>query len=719
MRRLVGEARASHASGAAVKPILAILAAFVAVLPASAAVRATGPTLSIVDVPLHGDRALASSHAPTRFDLVGLHWQGPGSVRFRTHRLGDGWSSWHAAAPEAEDRPDLSSPEARGSAGWRLGSPWWVGVSDRIEYRLRGDVRRLRAYLVSSPRVNGSTRTLATADAPPIVPRSGWHADESIRRAEPRYADSLRFGVVHHTAGANGYSAEEAPAVVRAIELYHVKGNGWNDIGYNFLVDRFGSVYEGRYGGIDRNVVGAHALGFNTGSVGVAVIGTYGTAAPPQAALDSVTRLLAWRLDLAHVDPGSKVSVVSGGSERYRAGVTVQLRAISGHRDSGSTACPGDALYRRLDALATRVRSTGLPKLFAPSVTGEVGGLVRFQATLSGSRPWTVGVADASGALVVTGSGTGKAIDWTWDATSALPGEYTWEISGEGATSATGTLGVSAPVPVALAISGAKAEPETISPNGDGIADTATVTYTTTAPASVTVTVLDGAAMAVGTLKLAEQEPAGPHTVAFAAEGLPDGRYTIRVDATDVTRTVSRSVDVVVTRTLGGVLVSPEVFSPNGDGRADRLAVRFTLLATAAVRVRVLRDGVWVATPFSGTFAAGRRVVYWDGAKRVGRLLDGTYEMAVEATDEVGATSVSLPFASDTRPPVVRILPGKPLRVWVSEPAHLALRVNGHALAITVDGGRATRVPWHGLVGRVRVVAWDAAGNASAPATRA
>jgi hypothetical protein len=702
-----------------VKPALAILVALVVIVPASAAVRAAGPSMVVVDVPLHGERVLASASAPSRFDLVGLHWQGAGSVRFRTHRVGGFWSGWHAAAPEAEDRPDPASPEARRSAGWRLGSPWWVGSSDRIEYRLKGDVRRLRAYLVTSPGEGGVSRTLSTAAVPPIVPRSGWHADESIRRAEPRYADTLRFAVVHHTAGANDYSVEEAPAVVRAIELYHVKGNGWNDIGYNFLVDRFGTVYEGRYGGIDRNVIGAHALGFNTGSVGVALIGTYGAAAPSRGALDSLTRLLAWRLDLAHVDPTASLSVVSGGSERYRAGVTVRLRAISGHRDTGLTACPGDALYRRLDGLATSVRATGLPKLFTPTVSGAVGGLVRFQATLSGSRSWTVTVTDASGVDVSTGSGTGTSVDWTWDATVTLPGAYTWEMATAGATPATGTLGATAPpVPVALAISSAEAEPQTISPNGDGVADSASIAYATTAPAAVTATVLDETGAVVGLLKQGEQEPAGEHAVLFAAEGLPDGRYTVRIDATDATGSVSRSVDVLVTRTLGSVTVAPPVFSPNGDGRADRLAVRFTLLASASVRVRVLRDGVWVATPLSGTLAAGRRVAYWDGAKRVGRLLDGSYELVVEAADELATASVSVPFASDTHRPVVRILPGKPLRVWVSEPARLALRVNGHPLSVTVAGGSVTRVPWRGPAARVRVVAWDSAGNVSAPAVR-
>ncbi len=343
-------------------------------------------------------------------------------------------------------------------------------------------------------------RALASASDPPIVPRSGWNADESIRRADPQYADSVRFAIVHHTAGANDYTQAQAPAVVRAIELYHVKANGWNDIGYNFLVDRFGTVYEGRYGGIDRNVVGAHALGFNTGSVGVAVLGTYTDAAPPPAAMDSLARLLAWRLDLAHVDPLSQVSVVSGGSERYPRGKTVVLRAISGHRDTGLTACPGDGLYGKLDSLAARVAATGLPKIYEPSVSGEIGGLVRFQARLSSPRPWTVTVADASGTAVASGSGMGSDVDWTWDATAVTGTGFQWEIATDGATSATGTLAGSAAT-AALAVADVAATPQVVSPNGDGVDDTATITYRTTASAAVDVQVLDSTGAGVATLQ--------------------------------------------------------------------------------------------------------------------------------------------------------------------------------------------------------------------------
>ena len=211
---LPAKAHAATLADAAVKSLLAALAVLVVSLPATASVRAAAPTMIVVDVPLRGERTLADAGARRRFDLVGLHWQGGGSVRFRTRRLGGGWSVWRRAAPEGEDRPDAGSVEARRSGNWQLGSPWWVGPSDGIEYRLRGEVSRLRAYLVASAARSTVSRTLSTADSPPIVTRVGWNADESIRQAPPQYADVLRFAVVHHTAGANGYTQSEAPAVV-------------------------------------------------------------------------------------------------------------------------------------------------------------------------------------------------------------------------------------------------------------------------------------------------------------------------------------------------------------------------------------------------------------------------------------------------------------------------------------------------------------------------
>src|SRR5262249_38619441 len=199
------------------------------------------------------------------------------------------WTVWQRAAPEAEDLPD----RPRGS--WRLGNPYWVGASDRIVYRLHGRVTRLRAYFVQSPEERIPLRRASMTGSPPPVSRAAWGANEAIRRAAPSYARSLQFAVVHHTAGSNSYTAAQSAAIVRGIDVYHVKGNGWNDIGYNFLVDKYGQVFEGRYGGVDKNVVGAHAGGFKAGSVGVALIGTYQSTAPAPAGETALVNPLAWR----------------------------------------------------------------------------------------------------------------------------------------------------------------------------------------------------------------------------------------------------------------------------------------------------------------------------------------------------------------------------------------------------------------------------------------
>ena len=306
------------------RPLLLVVLAFFAA-PAAAF---GGVSLTMREVPLHGERTLAA--ATPQFDMVGLHWRGTGTVEFRTRSLGGRWSVWHSADPEAEDLPDVWSAETRAARGWHLGNPYWTGSSDRIAYRLRGRVERLRAYFVQSPEVRIPLRRLSMAGSPPLLGREAWGANEAIRRAPPSYAPSVQFALVHHTAGTNSYTASQSAAIVRGIEVYHVKGNGWNDIGYNFLVDKYGQVFEGRYGGVDKNVIGAHAEGFNTGSVGVAVLGTYSSSAPPAVARTALADLLGWRLDVAHVDPSSSLTWISGGNARFASGVPVLLRAVSG-----------------------------------------------------------------------------------------------------------------------------------------------------------------------------------------------------------------------------------------------------------------------------------------------------------------------------------------------------------------------------------------------------
>jgi hypothetical protein len=693
---------------------LLILLGLALALPAPAF--AEEATLVTREVPLAGQRSLASGEAPARFNLVGLHWQGSGSVRFRTRSLAGRWSGWEDAAPEAEDRPDVGTAERARSGRWKVGNPWWVGPSNRIEYRLRGDVRRLRAHFVWSPEAGVPARTLQRAGAPAIVPRAGWNADERIRRGTPAFAANLRLALVHHTAGANGYTQAQAPAIVRAIQLYHVRGNGWNDIGYNFLVDRFGTVYEGRFGGMTKNVVGAHAEGFNTGSVGVAVLGEYSTLAVTGAAKTSLAKLLAWRLDLAHVDPASTQSFISGGNARFPAGLPVFLRTVSGHRDVGFTDCPGTALYNLLTSLAGDSAKIGLPKLYAPVVTGTVPGPVRFRARLSSSLPWTVEVRDATGIPLATGTGTGQNVDWTWDASALLAGSYSYAIrAGSDVTPAEGVIGGGE---LALAVAGLAADPETVSPNADSIADLTTVTFTLSTDANVELVVRDVLGNVV-TAVPKRWRRAGEHAIRLDPAPLSDGVYRVELTANATGgRTATASTQLAVTRTLGGVATTRVAFSPNADGRADRIGFRFTLAAPAEVRVRVLRGGKWVATPFKGPLAAGPRTVEWDGAKRVGKLVDGVYEAVIEATDPIATSAVTLPFSSDTRGPRIRIVERRPLRIWVSEPAVLTLRFGARTVTREATEPGTLAIPNLPRLGVVRAVAWDPAGNRSIPVSK-
>jgi N-acetylmuramoyl-L-alanine amidase-like protein len=662
-----------------------------------------------------GGRFEAASRLP-RFTLAGVSWRGTGGVELRT-RSGSGlWSAWRAAAPEGEDGPDIGSAEQR-RAGWRLGNPWWVGVSDRIQARATGDVSAVRAELVWSPDVKIPLRVTASVGAPPIVPRLSWGADEKIRRGLPSYASSVQFAIVHHTAGRNDYSRSEAAAIVKGIQLFHVQGNGWNDIGYNFLVDRFGTIYEGRYGGIDRNVVGAHALGFNTGSVGIALLGTYGSTKPPQAALDAIAKLIAWRLDLAHVDPTSFVNVISGGSEKYAPGIPVLLNAVSGHRDTGLTECPGNALYARLNSIAAAARSLGGLKIFDPNAE-TAGTSIRVRATLSAPQPWTVTITSSAGAETARGSGSGTSVDWTWDSAGAPPGSYSWNVSAGSARPATGILRAGGGA-ASLAIETAVAEPEAISPNDDGQADTATLTYRLNASANVTVEVTDVIGGVLATVVDRVWTRAGEHTVTIDGAALADGDYNVVVTArTAAGVAVQKVVPLTVNRTLGLVSVAPAAFSPNGDGRKDRLSLSFALMSPADVRIRIERDGRWVASPLTAGFGVGIQTFVWDGSRAAGSLRDGDYEAVVEATGATGAISYGVPFASDTVAPRVRILPGKGLRVQVSEPSLLTFVIDGRALRREVTKAGTVRIPWSGSAAKVRVVAWDAAGNVSGPVVR-
>jgi hypothetical protein len=607
-----------------------------------------------------------------RFDLVGLHWKGTGVVLFRTRRVAGPWSAWREAAPE-DDRPDAGNRELR-AGGWNLGSPFWTGPSNRIQIRTYGHVNRLRAFYVWSPTRKSRLRAVSLAGSPLILSRPSWGADERIRRRKkPAYADAVRFAVVHHTAGSNSYARYQSASIVRGIERYHVLANGWDDIGYNFLVDKYGQIFEGRWGGVDRNVVGAHAQGFNTGSSGVALIGRYDSASITPAARASLIRLLAWRLDVAHVDPLSTFSWRSTGNPKYPAGRMVTLRTISGHRDTGFTTCPGSQLYGELPGIARAVAQTGLPKLYFPKATGAPGELVRFTGTLTQALPWSVIVTQPDGNIVASGDGEGTDIDWTWDARTVPAGKYLYAIdAGSTVRPATGFVTGATTRSMLTAL----ARPGQITPNGDGRNDSTLVRYRVREAATVTATLVDSTGLPLTTLFVESKTP-GTYTFTWDAAGIADGRYGIVLAARNAIGVeTTATLAIIVDRTLAGFTVAPQVFSPNGDGRLDRTKFRFTLYNPARVTLSIRRGKKTLGQIYSGMLQPGAQAIEWNGRFTRG-IGEHEFQADIRATSPVTTLRDTATFATDTTGPKLKIVSRTAPRLSLNEPADVTVVFDG------------------------------------------
>ncbi|MEU3304913.1 N-acetylmuramoyl-L-alanine amidase [Streptomyces sp. NPDC006678] len=188
---------------------------------------------------------------------------------------------------------------------------------------------------------------------PGIVTRKGWGADESLREKQFVYTKSVKAAFVHHTASGNRFTCAQSASVLRSIYRYHVESSGWRDIGYNFAVDKCGNIYEGRAGGVAKAVLGAHTRGFNSNSMGIAVLGTYSSTTPPAAAVQAIAKLTAWKLGLFGMNPKSTTFLTSGGGNKFKLGTQAKLNVISGHRDGFATDCPGARLYGQLPAVRT------------------------------------------------------------------------------------------------------------------------------------------------------------------------------------------------------------------------------------------------------------------------------------------------------------------------------------------------------------------------------
>jgi hypothetical protein len=335
------------------------------------------------------ERASAKVAAPRTFQLVGLRWRGPATpdVEIRVRRA-RGWSGWRHLGVHGHGGSD----------------PAWVGRARTVQYKLDRRVPGLRIHFVALGKRRVRARASQTVATPfPYVPREDWGASQCVPRSSPDYGE-VKAVHVHHTVSLNDYTAAEAPQVVLAICRYHRNSNGWNDIGYNALVDKYGTLYEGRAGGLDQAVIGAQAQGFNSQTAGIANIGDYTSVAASQESLAATADYIRWKLGV-HGQPLSGPVTVrsSGGSaSRYPAGAQVTLERVIGHRDTGRTACPGDELYAQLPQIRALVES-GTP--FAPSSSARLsaaladsrvdyGQLVPVNGTLAGPDggplPWQV-----------------------------------------------------------------------------------------------------------------------------------------------------------------------------------------------------------------------------------------------------------------------------------------------------------------------------------------
>jgi hypothetical protein len=317
----------------------------------------------------------AALRAPARFDLLGARGEGRAGlgleVRVRTRR--GPWSPWVPLGAGHHHRPDTGT-------GAHASDPVWAGGADELQLRAarrpRGGLHLHFVAVPAAAKRRGARASAAVAHAaqagpqPAIITRSAWGGDGVKPRSAPSYGD-VQVAFVHHTVSANDYGPQDSAGIVLAMAKYHRDTNGWNDLGYNFVVDKYGQIFEGRAGGIDQAVIGAQAQGYNSHSTGIANIGTFTDMGQTEVALDALARLIAWKLPLHGAPVTGQIVVTSGGGDlnRYTSGTPVTLERISGHRDGDATECPGTALYAQLPALRTRAAA------IAPVVTVGVVGL--------------------------------------------------------------------------------------------------------------------------------------------------------------------------------------------------------------------------------------------------------------------------------------------------------------------------------------------------------
>ena len=345
----------------------------------------------------------APVRAPRAFVLAGVQWDGPPGARIqlRARSARGVWSRWADASAIGHDSEGETSRRSL------FGEPLWTGAAEAVQLRTSARLHGVRLHFVNVEAPAAGTLAQAAVAAalplaapvldagpgqPPIIARRAW-AGAAGPAVAPTYG-SVMLAFVHHTVNPNGYSAAEVSPMLYAIYLFHRYTRGWNDIGYNFLIDAFGRTWEGRAGGVDQAVVGAQAGGYNLESTGVAMLGTFSDALPTPAARAALERLLAWKLSLHGLPTLGRVTVEVNPSDAFYTpfapGSHVSLPRVAGHRDGCSTGCPGDDLYAHLPAIR-------------PVVGRLAGSAAALSLTLSGGRVAPASYLSLAGSQLVAG----------------------------------------------------------------------------------------------------------------------------------------------------------------------------------------------------------------------------------------------------------------------------------------------------------------------------
>ena len=466
------------------EPLTGVDAGALASLKAAnaASTSSTARALAAPGTPNHRPAVLTPELSTASYQLIGLTWSSKASVAsmagfsasVRIRPAGQAWGAWEPLSV-SDIGPDLGSVDQR--QGRDGTEPLVTGPSDGVQVRVDTATglapSDLRLELVD-PGTSSADAQIGAADPassavagvtqPTIVSRAQWGADESLRNGFAGYSDTIKVGFVHHTVSSNAYTGTAgAAAQIRAIYAYDTKGLGWSDIAYNFLVDKYGTIYEGRAGGITLPVIGAHTAGFNNQSFAVAALGCFDTTCsgglqPPAAMTTSIARVMAWKLGLSYREPQSNAVLTSSGitgtNLHHPAGQLVSTPTISGHRDVDATACPGNLLYPALPTIRAQAEAFLAVGLVGPALSAGSGGYQANGPTITSgvitTQTWAGVVTDICRGGTVSSLPAGTAtrtapVSTVWNGKTsggawAPPGPYRLTL-----TSASSTKGTALP----------------------------------------------------------------------------------------------------------------------------------------------------------------------------------------------------------------------------------------------------------------------------------